>query len=125
MAVSFHEVEFAASTDSNVIVLRVSGKLTKEDYHLFVPELDKWIERHGKIRILLDMVDFHGWEVSAIWEDVKVGVKHFNHIERIAMVGDKAWEKGMALFCKPFTFANVKYFDRADEEQARAWILEE
>ena len=122
MAVTFHEVDFAASTETNVVLLRVSGKLTTDDYEIFVPELEKWIERHGKIRILFDMVEFHGWTVSAAWEDLKLGFKHFSDIERIAMIGDKAWEHGMAAFCKPFTKAKVRYFDRADAEDAKAWI---
>jgi hypothetical protein len=28
----------------------------------------------------------------------------------------------MAAFCKPFTAAEVRYFDHADLEEARAWI---
>jgi hypothetical protein len=40
------------------------------------------------------------------------------------MVGDKKWEHGMAMFCKPFTTATIKYFDRADSTQARQWLGE-
>lgn len=122
MAVTFHEIDFVASTETNVVVLRVSGKLTKEDYEMFVPELEKWIERHGKIRILFDMVDFHGWTLSAAWEDLKLGVRHISHIERIAMIGDKAWEHGMATFCKPFTKAKIRYFDRTEADVGIDWI---
>mgnify|MGYP003662845345 CR=1 FL=1 len=122
MSVTFHEVDFAASTETNVVVLRVSGKLTKDDYAIFVPELEQWIVRHGKIRILFDMVDFHGWTVSAAWEDLKLGMKHFSDIERVAMIGDKTWEHGMATFCRPFTRAKVRYFDRADADKAETWI---
>ena len=110
MSVTFHEVDFAASTETNVVVLRVSGKLTKDDYAIFVPELEQWIVRHGKIRILFDMVDFHGWTVSAAWEDLKLGMKHFSDIERVAMIG------------RPFTRAKVRYFDRADADKAETWI---
>jgi hypothetical protein len=43
-------------------------------------------------------------------------------VERLAMVGDKKWEKGMSVFCKPFTTAKICYFDRADIADARAWL---
>ncbi len=43
---------------------------------------------------------------------------------RIAIVGDKAWEKVMATLCKPFTKADVQYYDVADMELARAWLRE-
>ena len=52
-------------------------------------------------------------------------IKHFKDIERLAIVGDKKWEHGMAMFCKPFTTAKVKYFDQSDIEQARTWLAED
>ena len=36
--------------------------------------------------------------------------------------GDKKWEKGMSVFCKPFTTAKIRYFDRAAIAEARAWL---
>jgi hypothetical protein len=107
---------------TNVLAVRVSGKLAKEDYDSLVPEFERLLKEHGKLRILLEMVDFHGWRAGALWEDIKFDFKHFTHIERVAMVGDKKWEKGMSIFCKPFTTAKVRYFDRADMDAARAWI---
>ena len=37
------------------------------------------------------------------------------------MVGDKKWQKGMSVFCKPFTTAKIRYFDVAQAMEARAW----
>jgi hypothetical protein len=68
------------------------------------------------------MTGFHGWEGGALWEDIKFDLKHFADIERLAMVGDKKWQHGMATFCKPFTTAAIRYFDHADAAGARAWL---
>ena len=54
--------------------------------------------------------------------DLKFDLKHFADIERLALVGDKKWEKGMSVFCKPFTTAKIRYFDRAAIAEARAWL---
>ena len=107
---------------TKVLAVRVSGKLSKEDYERFIPEFEKLVKEHGKIRVLFEMVDFHGWEASALWQDIKFDAKHFTDIERLAMVGDKKWEKGMSVFCKPFTTAKIRYFDRADIAGAKAWL---
>jgi hypothetical protein len=40
----------------------MSGKLSKEDYEHFVPEVERLIEQEGKIRLLFEMHDFHGWK---------------------------------------------------------------
>ncbi len=115
-------VELREESDGRILNIKMSGKLAKEDYKQFVPEVDRLIKRHGKIRVLCRMHDFHGWEMGALWEDVKFDVKHFAHIERLALVGDTKWEAGMAVFCKPFTTAKVKYFDEAKAQEASAWI---
>jgi hypothetical protein len=105
-----------------VLEVRVTGKLTKEAYQKFVPAVDAQIKQYGKLRILFIMQDFHGWTPGAMWEDLKFDLKHWKDIERLAIVGDKKWEKGMAAFCKPFTKAQIRYFDVAQLAEAREWL---
>lgn len=107
-----------------VLTVHVRGKLTKADYEQFVPVFERLARQHGKLRVLFDMTDFHGWEAGAAWEDFKFGVEHFADIERLAMVGGTQWQHGMATFCKPFTKATVRYFDHADAAEARQWLEE-
>jgi len=117
-------VQLNEENGGRVLVVHVSGKLVKADYEQFVPECERLIRQHGKLRLLFDMSDFHGWELSAAWEDFKFGIEHFADIERLAMVGDKSWQHGMAVFCKPFTRAAVRYFDHSDAAEARKWLDE-
>lgn len=109
--------------DRTVEVL-VEGKLTREAYEKFVPTLEDSIRREGKIRVLFVMHDFHGWTAGALWEDMKFDLAHFKDIERLAIVGEKTWQKGMAVFSKPFTKAKVRYFDLSEEQEARCWLEE-
>ena len=118
---SFEITEIA---DSNILEVSVTGTLTKEAYTQFVPMTEAAIKQYGKIRILFQMHDFHGWDMGALWEDLKFDLKHFSDIERLAIVGETKWEQGMSVFCRPFTTASIKYFDHADLEKARAWIRE-
>jgi hypothetical protein len=105
-----------------VLAVHVSGKLAKVDYEDFVPEFERLVQQHGKLRVLFDMTDFHGWEAGALWEDIKFDIKHFADIERLAMVGEEKWQKGMATFCRPFTKATIRYFDQGDAAKARRWL---
>jgi len=122
MTVALKTIEIQETSTNNVVNLKLTGRLTSEDYERFVPEIDELIEKHGKIRIVAELVDFHGWNAGALWEDTKFALKHFSDIERVAFVGDKQWEKGMAYFCKPFTRASIQYFDASQAEEARKWI---
>jgi hypothetical protein len=116
--------ELTELVEGKIIEVRISGKLTKEAYLEFVPVTEAAIKKHGKVRILFIMHDFHGWDAGAMWADIKFDLKHFNHIERLGIVGETKWEQGMSFFCRPFTTAKIKYFDSKDLEAARAWIAE-
>ncbi len=89
-----------------------------------MPEFERLLREHGKLRLLFDMTGLQGWEAGAAWEGLKFGVKHFADIERLAMIGEKKWQQGMATFCKPFAKAAVRYFDHADALEARNWLAE-
>ena len=112
-------------SDGNLLHVKVTGKLTTEDYEALAPVVDKQIQEHGKIRAIFEMNDFHGWTAGALWEDLKFDFKHWKDFERLAMVGEKKWEAGMAAFCKPFTSAKIQYFDHDKLDEAKAWIAED
>jgi hypothetical protein len=117
-------VELQNEAAGDVLVVRLTGKLISSDYAQLTRDLERRISEKGKIRMLVEMHDFHGWTAGALWEDLKFDVKHFNDIERLALVGEKKWEHGMAVFCKPFTTAKVRYFDRSEMAAAEEWIQE-
>jgi hypothetical protein len=115
-------IQLSEENGGKILAVHVKGKLVKADYEQFVPEFERLVRQHGKMRVLFDMADFHGWEASALWEDTKFAIHHFDDIDKIAMVGEKKWQQGMAAFCKPFTKATVRYFDHVDAADARKWI---
>jgi hypothetical protein len=108
----------------NVLGFKMSGKLHDEDYKTFVPLVDEAIAKQGKVRMLAQFHDFHGWDMQALWDDTKFATTHCTKIERIALVGDKTWEKWMAKVCVPFTMAKIKYFDATDFDAASKWLAE-
>lgn len=107
-----------------VLGFRMSGKLHDEDYKTFVPLVDAAIAKEGKVRLLAEFHDFHGWDMHALWDDIKFSTTHCTKIERIALVGEKTWEKWMASVCKPFTMAKIKYFEASQIDAAKAWLAE-
>jgi len=125
MTTQFSYIEIEGSRWEDILSMRLSGKLTKEDYECFVPEIERMMKVHDKVRVLVELVDFHVWTAAAAWEDTKFGMRHFSDIERMAIVGEGAWEKGMALLVKPFTKAKVKYFDATQMAAAKTWNMKE
>ncbi len=118
-------VEVVEQSSGKVLALRLNGKLLHSDYQKFIPLMESIIKDHGSIRCLIEMTDFAGIELRALWDDLKFDVKHSKSIERCAIVGDKKWEEWMTKLSRPlFPHAELKYFDRSDAQQASAWIRE-
>jgi hypothetical protein len=117
-------VQIKEENGGNLVAVQVTGKLVKADYERCVAEFDRLIRQHGKVSLLFELSDFHGWEVGALWDEIKLDMKHFADIERLAVVGDKKWEKDMVAFYRPFTEATVRYFDQGNAADARKWLLE-
>ncbi len=70
------------------------------------------------------MVDFDGWNLSGLWHELKFDIKHLNDLVRVAIVGDKKWEAIFANVAKPFTTAEVRFFELTQREEAIAWVKE-
>ena len=122
MSIEFKNIELATCEIGRVNCFCITGKLKKKDFNAFTPIVESSIKTHGKINLLIELRDFHGWTVGAVWEDTLFGIHHFNHIDKMAFVGDQTWEKNLSIFAKIFTRANVKYFDERVADQAYDWV---
>ncbi|MBL8727799.1 MAG: STAS/SEC14 domain-containing protein [Planctomycetes bacterium] len=117
-------VETKIEAQGDVLCIRITGKLTAADYEHFVPAVDRHIAARERVHFLVELHDFHGWTAGALWHDLKFGIQHFHRIDRIAIVGEKPWQKGLAMFCRPFTMARIRYFSADQGAAARAWLGE-
>jgi ubiquinone/menaquinone biosynthesis C-methylase UbiE len=115
-------IRLTERNDGKILEVSASGKLTHRDYQRFAPQFERLVKQYCKIRVLFEMEDFRGWKAAALWDDIKLELKHFNAIERLAIVGSKRWQKWMSEFCRPFTTAEIRYFDRATVNKARTWL---
>ncbi|WP_193215109.1 STAS/SEC14 domain-containing protein [Luteolibacter marinus] len=111
------------SQSTSAIGFELSGRLHDDDYTQFVPQVDAAIAR-GSDRLLAWFHNFEGWDLHALWDDAMFGVQHATSLKRIALVGEKKWEGWMAKACKPFTKADVRYFDAAEIDAAWRWLDE-
>lgn len=117
-------IEILSGLPAHTVGFKLSGKLHDEDYKKFVPLVEAEIAKDGKVNLLSQFHDFHGWDARALWDDIKFSATHCTKIKRIALVGDKTWEKWMAKICKPFTMAEIKYFDGSEVDAAKTWLAE-
>jgi hypothetical protein len=117
-------VEILPESEGNVLGIRVSGKLTLEDYkEILIPEVNKILKNHDKLRILT-LVDetFRGRELRAIPENLKFGIKNRKRIEKSAVVADSKLIRTLAKVGSYFMRGPVKTFPEKKLDAAWTWI---
>lgn len=105
-----------------VLTLKAVGKLTHEDYQMITPMIDSALDgvKDPRVKVLIDGTELDGWELRAAWDDFKLGLKHGNEFDRIAIYGNKRWQEMAARVGSWFVSGEARYFD--DYEAAVAWL---
>lgn len=104
--------------------LKAVGKLTHEDYNTINPLIDSALEgvKDPKVTVFIDGSELEGWEPRAAWDDFRLGLKHGNEFDKIAIFGNKKWQAYAAKIASWFVSGEVKYFD--DSHKALGWLQE-
>lgn len=104
------------------MAFRISGNVDRTDYDVMLPVLQERIKQHGKIRVYAEVQDVEDYSLEALWKDIKFDIRHANDFSKAALVGDRQWIDWLTVMAKPFTSAEVKYFDFSQRQLAWEWI---
>lgn len=119
-------VEPIPNLPDNVLGFKAIGRVTSEDYEtVLIPAVETKLAENEKVRLLYYLgEDFEGFEAGAMWDDAKVGMRHFTAWERIAMVTDIEW---IRVSLKIFGFVmpgQVRVFNNEELPSAIQWLSE-
>ncbi|ROS00361.1 SpoIIAA-like protein [Sinobacterium caligoides] len=108
--------------DELFLSLKAQGKLKHEDYAVITPMIESALAevKETKVKVLFDGTELEGWELRAAWDDLKLGLKHGNSFDKIALYGNKNWQEMAMKVGNWFLSGEAKYFDNQDE--AVAWL---
>jgi hypothetical protein len=76
--------------------------------------------KEPKVRALIDGTEMEGRELRAPWDDLKLGLKHGNEFEKIAIFGNKGWQEIAAKIGGWFISEEARYFEQ--EADSLAWL---
>lgn len=117
-------LELQKETKGDLIALKVSGKVTKEDYERMIPMWKTLIEREGDTRWLIEIESFEGYKMAALPKELSFDLKFLKNVKKVAVVGGKDWEEKLTQLAKPFMPGPVKWFEKGERQQALAWLGE-
>jgi len=107
------------------IKMKIVGKLTHNNYTSMTPMLESSLEgaKNLKVKVLLDAIEFDGWELRAAWDDFKFGMKYKDLFSKIAIVGASNTDEYLAKFGSWFISGEMEFFNSLDS--AYAWLNKE
>jgi len=110
-------------SEGDIVTARLLGKLDPSVYDGVNEEIDNIMSRAEHVRLVLDLREFDGWSgLSALGDHLSLVREHYRVPERIAIVGDKAWQKMAGKIMARFVNAQTKFFDSDDYDGAVAWV---
>ena len=109
---------------AGVVGIAAHGKITHEDYqNVLSPMLETAIDANDKkINFLYVIESYDGADMEALWDDTKLGIRHWSDFNRIALVTDVDWIKNTTHMIGWMIPAEIKQFKLADIEVARNWV---
>jgi len=108
----------------DVLALRACGIITAQDYtDTLEPLVEGMLREHDRIKVLLVLDEaFQSYTGGALWDDAKLGLRHFRSFSRVALVTDHDWVRRAILALSPLSLARVRVFPMVELEAAREWI---
>src|SRR3954469_9975851 len=83
----------------HILAIRLSGKLTGEDYDRVARELSTRLKRHEHMGLYAEAQDWRGMNAAALARDLRFAfarVGEFQRFPRAAVVTDKPWLRTVA-----------------------------
>jgi hypothetical protein len=109
--------------ESSIIAVKASETLSKKDFDKLAPALRDFAHRSQSSHLLMTLERFKGWEdVSAFWEDLKLDAEFIGKFDRIAIVGEKKWQKWGTNLLDSLTNNELKFFDIKNADGAWLWL---
>ena len=118
-------IDYRDDPETGIAEIIVDGPISRADFDDVSARLAALIERCGRVRILEDIRRIGRIEPSVIPADVSFSFRHMKDFSHCAIVGERKWLDWLARAIDPPVSCEIRYFDRADIEEARGWLRSE
>ena len=111
------------NASGKLLEIKIRGMFKKAEHDRIVRIAKETIAREGKIRALLILEGFEGWERHEGWGDVSFMMEEGRDIEKMAIVGDEKWKDSVIAFtAKGFRPTAIEFFAASRVNAARVWV---
>ena len=111
-----------SESENGNVGIKITRKLTEDDYALLIPYLHQLRNEVGLFRLLCDMTECEGLDSQRLWEELAKQLSQFREIPRVAVVGDGHWMKCGTKVFHPLLQTTVQYFAPDELDEAWRWV---
>ena len=119
---------YTEDPEHKIAELVVDGKVTHEDFNNIARQLESFIEKHGRIKLIEEIRKLEGIDASMVWEGIKFDIKnlkHIRHISHCAVVSDIGWLSPISKAAGAFISCKIRTFSLDQTDEARSWLQAE
>lgn len=107
--------------DEKIVELDLEGEITGEDYKAVKPQLEKLFNERGRMKFLMNLKKARGFNLGAIYQDIKFDLQHLKYIGDTAVVAQKkTYELMTDAINMIYPTAKITHFE--ENEGALAWL---
>jgi len=119
-SVSLKEIDLG---DERLLGIAIIGKMGIADYDRLNVLIEEDAAKHGKARIMLEIVTSAGFTGKQLMEDLKTSVKQYKNVERMAIIGDQSWLKTTVRLSDLLTPGlELSAFGTTERKRAISWL---
>lgn len=103
--------------------VQLRGQVDAAAYAEESTEMSAFLQDHDRFRLLLDLRDFDGWQgLDALSDHFFLVRSHHQKLDKIAIVGDAAWQAMASRLGRQLFKIPSHYFPSQDFDGAMAWL---
>ena len=114
-------------TPSDILALKVSGRITGEDLDPIMDRLDSAFEQHKNVHVFVETKAIGALELSALPHYFSRAFPLFGKLSRfgrVAVVADQAWIRvGTRIESAVLPFITYRVYEPNERDDALRWVL--
>lgn len=110
--------------NDNFLAFSLTGKINPQEFTVLDTEFTKFTQEGKPLNLYIELTGFEGYSnISAMWDDFKIGLKHYSDLKKVAIVNQGEWMDFIVKIGDIFTPGiNMEHFDVNDKEKAKVWL---
>lgn len=118
-------MRFYQHDEPPAIWIEIKGRVSRDDYLKLLEPMKAQFAGGDPVSVLVELTDYEGLEMGAMWEDMKFGFGNVKKLRRMAIVTDKKWIEVLTRALDPLFSTEMRTFEFDQEMEAWEWVIEE